>query len=76
MTNPLTLECWLVGDTLTERFLVQVNINKRVKDLKRAIKEERDDVLSDVKAVNIMLWNVCESCHHDAHLAHFYRLPY
>ena len=53
MTNPSTLECWLVGDTLTERFLVQVNINKRVKDLKRAIKEERDDVLSDVKAVNI-----------------------
>ena len=76
MTNPLTLECWLVGDTLTEMFLVQVNINKRVKDLKRAIKEERDDVLSDVKAVNIMLWKVCESCRHDAHLAHFYRLPY
>ena len=55
---------------------MQVNINKRVKDLKRAIKEERDDVLSDVKAVNIMLWKVCEPCRHDAHLAHFYRLPY
>jgi hypothetical protein len=72
----LTLECWIVGDTLTERFLVQVDSNKLVKDLKQAIKEERDDVLSDIKAVNIMLWGVCESCHHDAHLAHLYRFPY
>jgi hypothetical protein len=39
---------------------VKVDSNKLVKDLKQAIKEERDDVLSDVKAVNIMLWKVCE----------------
>ena len=38
---------------------MEVDSTKRVKDLRQAIKEERDDVLSDVKAVNIMLWKVC-----------------
>ena len=72
----LNLECWIVGDPLTERFIVEVDGTKRVKDLRQAIKEERDDVLSDVKPVNIILWKVCESCRHDARLAHLYRFPY
>ncbi|KAF8700520.1 hypothetical protein AX14_000764 [Amanita brunnescens Koide BX004] len=59
-TLTYTFECWIVGDLLTERFLVEVNSDKRVKDLRRAIKQERDDALRDTKVVNIMLWKVCE----------------
>ena len=59
-TLTYTLECWIVGDLLTERFLIEVNSDKRVKDLRQAIKQERDDALRDIKVVNIMLWKVCE----------------
>ena len=59
-TLTYTLECWIVGDLLAERFLVEVNSDKRVKDLRQAIKQERDDALRDTKVVNIMLWKVCE----------------
>ena len=53
------LECWIVGDPLTERFLVEVNSDKRIKDLRQAIKQERDDALGNVKAMYIMLWKAC-----------------
>jgi hypothetical protein len=73
-----TLECWIVGDPLTERFLVEVDSNKRVKDLRRAIKQaERDDGLRNIKAVNIMLWKVCKITYrHDPYLANQNRFPY
>ncbi|KAF8700518.1 hypothetical protein AX14_000762 [Amanita brunnescens Koide BX004] len=53
-----TLECWIVGDPLTERFLVEVNSDKRVKELRQAIKQERGDALGNVKAMYIVLWKV------------------
>ena len=52
-------ECWIVGDPLTERFLVEIDNSKKVKDLRQAIKQERGDALGNVNAVNIMLWKVC-----------------
>ncbi|KAF8677787.1 hypothetical protein AX14_004802 [Amanita brunnescens Koide BX004] len=51
-------ECWIVGDPLTERFLVEIDNSKKVKDLRQAIKQERGDALGNVNAVNVMLWKV------------------
>ena len=58
LRSTLSLECWIVGDSLTKRFLVDIGSDKRVQHLQQAIKEEEEDVLGDIKAKNIMLWKV------------------
>ena len=60
MNNPsiISLECWIVGDSLTNTFPVEINGDKRVKNLIQAIMTEGDDILGDIMAKNVKLWKV------------------
>jgi hypothetical protein len=58
LQSTLSLECWIVGESLTNRFLVDIGSDKRVQHLQQAIKEEEDNGLGDIRAKNIMLWKV------------------
>ena len=58
MINTFSLECWIVGDSITNTFSVEIDSDKRVRDLIPAIMKEGDDVLGDIRAKNVKLWKV------------------
>ena len=51
------LDCWIVGDSLTNRFLVKIDSNRRVMDLQRTIKEKRF-AQEKINGSDLVLWEV------------------
>jgi hypothetical protein len=54
----LSLERWIIGDSLTNRFPVEISGDKRVNNLIQAIMTEGDDTLGDFMAKNVKLCKV------------------
>ena len=54
-TGKLTLNCWIVGEEMSQIFPVTINDNQYISDLHRAIREEKRLALEDS---NIELWEV------------------
>jgi hypothetical protein len=57
-TQPLSLNCFLLGDDLDRMFTVKIDTTETVSILKKLIKEENPSSLGNVDVKNIDLWHV------------------
>lgn len=57
-TNPIALNCLILGELPDFAFVVEIDSLKRIDHLKSAIKERRPDVFGNVPAVHLTLWRV------------------
>jgi hypothetical protein len=58
MSDPLTINCWIVGDNYMAAFPVEISRNKLIAHLKEAIKVERPALLNDIDAPDLILYKV------------------
>ena len=64
----LLLNCWVLGEDSTRIFPVQVDRNKNVGALKKAIKEEKKPAFDHITADSLQVWNVSISIDEDTNL--------
>jgi hypothetical protein len=58
MVTPLKLNCWVLGEKSTRIFPVEIDGEKNVGDLKRAIKEQKKHSLAGIDAHSLDVWDV------------------
>jgi hypothetical protein len=58
MATPLNLNCWAFGDDSTRIFPVEIDGDKNVGSLKKAIKEEKKPAFDHITADTLEVWNV------------------
>ncbi|KAF8634766.1 hypothetical protein AX15_000727 [Amanita polypyramis BW_CC] len=68
LPTELTLSYWIIGDNPRNNHFVTINSRQRVKDLRKAIKEEENKVLQDIDVAKLKLWQVSLPTTNGAHL--------
>jgi Crinkler effector protein N-terminal domain len=66
-SDPLSINCWILGDHYEHVFTVEISRNKNVNRLKDAIKVENHPSLNDIDADTLILYKV--SIEHTPQLA-------
>jgi Crinkler effector protein N-terminal domain len=56
--DPLSINCWILGDDYTHVFPVKISSNEVVGHLKKAIKVEQHPLLNDIVADTLILYKV------------------
>jgi len=56
--DPLSINCWILGDDYMHVFVVEISRNKVVDHLKKAIKVEAHPLLNDIVASTLILYKV------------------
>ena len=57
-SQPLELNCWVLGDDPTRIFTVEILETKYVSALKKAIKDEKSNAFQHIDADSLKLWKV------------------
>jgi hypothetical protein len=68
MATPLSINCWVLGEESTCIFPVEIDGDKNVGDLKKAIKEEKKVALDRIDANTLEIWNVSIPINEDTNL--------
>ena len=55
-SDPLSINCWILGDHYEHVFTVEISRNKNVNRLKDAIKVENHPSLNDIDADTLILY--------------------
>jgi hypothetical protein len=61
-SDPLRINCWILGDDYMHVFVVEISRNEIVHDLKTAIKVEKHPFLNDIDANTLILYKVSIQC--------------
>jgi hypothetical protein len=70
-TRTITLFCWVL-DTSDNVFLVDIEDNRTVGHLKKAILKKKRNTFAQVDARQLILWKVCGFVHSCSQLSHKY----
>jgi Crinkler effector protein N-terminal domain len=68
MATPLNLNCWVLGEDSTRIFPVEIDPDKNVGGLKKAIKEKMKVAFDHIDANSLDIWNVSIPINEDANL--------
>jgi len=68
MATPLRLNCWVLGEDSTRIFPVEIDRDKDVGALKKAIKEEKKKAFDHIDADSLEVWKVCIPIDEDTNL--------